>query len=70
MITQDYVELLPSYGREYKNKAQAEEAFRAGLDFEGDYTLGFRKCSVRDFAPGTKVNLRYRGGLAVVTVRV
>jgi len=50
---------MPAYGRDYKTKAEVEKAFREGKDFEGGYQIGFKLCSVRDFAPGIKVELRY-----------
>jgi len=59
MITENYVQLMPAYGRDYKTKAEVEKAFREGKDFEGGYQIGFKLCSVRDFAPGIKVELRY-----------
>lgn len=70
MITEDYIQLVPAYGRDYKNKAEVEKAFREGKDFEGGFQIGFKLCSVRDFAKGVKVELRY-GKLtkaAIVTV--
>ena len=66
----NYCELIPAYGRDYKKKADVEKDFRDGKDFEGDYSLGFKLCSVRDFAPGTKVLLRYKKHTAVTTVTV
>ena len=50
---------MPAYGRDQKTKAEVEKAFREGKDFEGGYQIGFKLCSVRDFAPGIKVELRY-----------
>lgn len=63
-------ELQPSYGRDYKNRAEVEAAFRAGKDFEGDYQLGFKPINIDAFAAGAQVNLRYAGKrkVAVVTV--
>ena len=70
MITEDWIQLQPAYGVDYKTKKDVEKAFRDGKDFEGGYQIGFKLCSVRDFAKGVKVELRYRGlSLAhVVTV--
>jgi hypothetical protein len=60
-------ELQPAYGRDYKSKAAVEAAFWEGKDFLGDYQLGFKPVGIQDFAPGSKVMLRY-GGLRRVTV--
>ncbi len=61
MITEQYLELIPTYGRDYKNRAAVETAFLEGKDFEvASLGFGGRYCSVRDFAPGTLVNLRYK----------
>lgn len=59
-ITTDWMELVPAYGRNYRNKAEVLAAWQEGKDFEGDYSIGFRLCSRRDFAPGTSVILRYK----------
>lgn len=70
LISEDYMELCPAYGRDYTNRAAAKADFLAGKDFKGDYTVGFAYCSCRDFAPGTKVNVRYNKGLGICTVVV
>lgn len=70
IITQNYIVLKPAYGRDYSSKAAVEAAFRADKDFEGDATLDFKLCSIRDFAPGVEVCLRYRGLRAVAVVTV
>lgn len=63
-------ELQPAYGRDYKNKAQVEAAFREGKDFEGDYQLGFKLVGVQDFAAGALVNLRYARLTKVAVIRI
>lgn len=70
MITENWIQLQPAYGKDYKTKAEVEKAFRDGKDFEGGFQIGFKLCSIRNFAKGVKVELRYRGlSLAhVVTV--
>lgn len=66
MITTDYLEIGPAYGRDYKSTKEVKAAFEQGADFEmlsimhgvdahGTY------CSRRDFKVGTKVILRYKG---------
>lgn len=59
MITKDYMVLQPCYGRDYKTKSEVEAGFRSGEDWMGDYTIKFAVCSIRDFAKGVKVELRY-----------
>ena len=59
-ITQDWMELVPAYGHNYRNKADVLAAWQEGKDFAGDYSIAFRLCSKRDFAPDTKVLLRYK----------
>lgn len=62
MITQNYFTVSPTYGRDYKSKAEAERAFRSSKDFQMQSVVsGFAGsyCSVRDFAPGIKVKVRY-----------
>lgn len=59
MITENYIQLQPAYGKDYKNKAEIEKAFKDGKDFEGGYQINFKLCSIRDFAKGVKVELRY-----------
>lgn len=59
-IVKDYTVISPAYGRDYTKKKDAEEAFMAGVDFVME-SLGFggKYCSVRDFAPGVKVQIYY-----------
>jgi len=59
LISTDYMELIPAYGRNYTRQEDVIHDFQHGLDFKGDYSIGFAYCSVRDFAPGTIVLLRY-----------
>jgi hypothetical protein len=70
MITHDWTELSPAYGRDYKTQKDVKSAFLDGKDFEGDMTTDFRLCSVRDFAPGVRVLLRYRALSMVTSVQV
>ncbi len=69
LISENYLELTPAYGRDYKNAALAKAAFMNGSDFILA-SVGFRGtyCSVRDFEPGTKVNIRYAKLAKVVVV--
>lgn len=53
-------ELQPAYGRDYRSAAAARKAWNDGLDWLGDYQLGFRIVSRRDMIPGEYiVQLRY-----------
>jgi hypothetical protein len=49
--------LVPAYGRNYQNSADALHAFQTGRDFKiaGDT----RYTSIRDFAEGAMVEIRY-----------
>ena len=72
-ISQNYLEVSPAYGRDYKSKAAAESDFRAGKDFrmesvESGYAGSY--CSIRDFAAGVKVQIRYRKMTMVTVVTV
>lgn len=68
MITTDYRVVTPAYARDYKNQKDTKAAFLSGVDFklqpEGCY------CSVRDFAPGVTVNVRYNKLRKVIPVVV
>lgn len=67
-ISTDYTTLTPAYGRDYKNRASVESDFRSGKDFihqpSGSY------CSIRDFEPGTLVQLRYNKQQQVHIIKV
>lgn len=60
-ITEDYFgSLCPAYGRDYKSKAAFEADFRAGKDFELHSGAEMVYCSIRDFKPGVKIQIRYK----------
>jgi hypothetical protein len=73
-ITQDYLVLSPAYGRDYTSKAAVTADFIAGKDFKMESIVpgvgGGTYCSIDDFAPGTKVELRYArlGNATIVEV--
>lgn len=69
-ISSNWLELSPAYGRDYKTKKEVEAAFKEGKDFLGDYTIGFKPCNIHDFAPGVKVNLRYKKNTEVTVFTV
>ena len=56
-----FYELSPAYGRDYKNKAAVVKDFADGKDFQGDVSMRFRYCSIRDLKPGDTAMLRYKG---------
>jgi hypothetical protein len=72
MITENWITVSPAYGRDYKSGKDAKADFLKGKDFklhsmtrhEGTY------CSVRDFAPGVSVQIRYKQMRQVVAVKV
>ena len=70
LISTDFIELSPSYGRDYKSKAEAITGFRASHDFSGGYQIGFSTCNIQDFAPGTTVLIRYKRLTQVASVKV
>ena len=72
MITQNYLILAPAYGRDYKDKASVMKDFLEGKDFAMMSIIagGGRYCSVENFAPGTKVTLRYKRLCAVCVVTI
>jgi len=53
----DYRELVPAYGRDYKNQKSVAADFAGGKDFRDALTGAY--CSIRDFAKGAKLLLRY-----------
>lgn len=65
-----YYELAPAYGRDYKSAKDVTAAFQSGADFQGDYSMGFRLCSIRDLDPGSTVLLRYKRNTMVTSVKV
>ena len=61
----DYIIVSPAYGRDYKNKSDAVQSWRAGHDFVLESIVPFDKshgryCSNRNFPAGTKVEIRYK----------
>ncbi len=70
-ITENYLELAPAYGRDYKSAALVTTDFLNGKDFKMmSVGHGDGYCSVRDFAPGVKVNLRYKRLASVAVVEI
>lgn len=70
-ITVNWQVVTPAYGRDYKNAKAAKEGFLSGVDFNlNSVQYGFCYCSVRDFASGTRVNVRYNALRSVCTVVV
>jgi hypothetical protein len=75
-ITENYLTLLPAYGRDYKSRLAVERDFNMNKDFEmasmvqGGHFRGGRCCSKSDFATGTKVKIRYNRMLSSVVITV
>ena len=68
MITTDFITLVPAYGRDYREAADVERHFLEGKDF---YSVDHRQyCSVRNFAPGVEVVLRFANRTKVITVTI
>ncbi len=68
MITENYLTISGAYGRDYPSAKAAKDSFVAGKDF---MTRGLSErfgafCSIRDFAKGTKVSIRYKRDTRVV----
>jgi len=71
LITEDYLEVIPAYGRDYKNGKDAKAAFLSGRDFQmQSIHHGGGYVSVSDFAEGVVVNVRYRKMQGVIPVTV
>ena len=64
--------LTPAYGRDYKNKTDCENDFRAGKDFIlNDMSRWSGKpCSIRDFKTGDSITLRYKKLTEAVIVKI
>ena len=68
-ISENYVTIVPAYGRDYKNKADATKDFLDGKDFQiQHFNYPQTYCSVRDFEKGTKVEVRFKKLQSVVIV--
>lgn len=68
----NYTTLVPAYGRDYKSGKEAQAAFENGVDFKVA-TYGPNDgqiCSIRDFATGSSVNLRFKRLTGVKVVKV
>lgn len=71
MITQDYLTISPTYWRDYKSAGAATKDFLDGKDFVMEsVSVGGTYCSVRDFAAGVTVSIRYAEKNRVVNVKV
>jgi len=71
LITRDFVTLVPAYGRDYKSAKECKADFIGGRDFQiRDFQYGDCYTSVRDFAAGVRVNIRYKNLTQVCVVKV
>lgn len=70
-ITKDsFVVLTSAYGRNPKTAEEVIALFKSGKDFQSDIRFGFAYCSIRDFPPGSKAELRFNGLEDLVIVEV
>jgi hypothetical protein len=66
-----YLTVSPAYGRDYKSANAAKADWFAGKDFIMQSVSTHRSgtyCSIRDFAEGTTINIRYNKMRRVVPV--
>jgi hypothetical protein len=59
-IITDCLTLIPAYGRQPQTMKEAKTSFLNGQDWELVHLGSSTYCSIRDFAPGTWVTLRFR----------
>jgi hypothetical protein len=64
-----YLVVIPAYGRDYKNKAQVLEAWKAGKDFEimGILKHG-RYVNIHDKPASVSLQVRYGGNLKTMII--
>ena len=70
LITANYRVVVPAYGRDYKSAKDAKADFAAGKDFIYQNFDGTGATSVRDFAAGVTVNIRYKRMTQVTPFKV
>lgn len=71
MITENYQVVSPAYGKDFSNAADAKSAFLSGKDFKMEsLDHGGSYCSVKDFAKGVTVEVRYAKKSKFVMVKV
>ncbi len=64
--------LTPAYGRDYKSRAEALEAWNSGKDFSINSPQGSTYCSVRDTADcpvGHKLQIRWKRLTMVAVIK-
>jgi hypothetical protein len=67
----NYSELVPAYGRDYKNAKSAKADFLAGKDWQlASVFSGGSYCGISDFSPGQAVLLRFDSCRKVCPVKV
>ena len=70
-----HVVVSPAYGRDYRSASDAKAAFLAGKDFKLESLFGKHQryglyCSIRDFAEGASVEVRYSRLTKLTVIRV
>ena len=62
--------LTPAYNRDYASKPEAVDDFRLGKDFVFNLFGATTYCSIRDYAPGDMVKIRYNNQTCAAFYRV
>ncbi len=67
-----YLTVTPAYGRDYKTKKEALEAWEQGKDFEIASGLfsGGTYINKEDAKPGMTINIRYKNATQVAVVKI
>jgi hypothetical protein len=65
-----FFQLTPAYGRDYKSSKEVKEAFNAGKDFEGDFSLDFKLVNKPQLPKGATVILRYKRNTMTTRVKL
>lgn len=69
-IVHDSLTLIPAYGRQPQTIKEATTSFLNGQDWQLVHLGSSTYCSIRDFAPGTWVTLRFRSLRSVTHCKV
>jgi hypothetical protein len=72
LITENFLVLSPAYGIDFTKGKLATDNFRSGADWKRECvgSADGTYCSIRDFAKGVRVELRYNGCRNTTIVRV
>lgn len=64
-----WLEVVPAYGRDYKNQKTVKEDWNANKDFKDPWTGSYINKADADKMPELNVNVRYDNSRKVVTVK-